>query len=97
VTRDNMGHATVGVTQIVYNRTWWEESVEDNEPVGNEDIGCGIVGGLLWSDWLSFYVLQNFKPKKQSWLPLEQHRKIHRFRKRRDHEVCLSSGEILWK
>lgn len=25
VTRDNMGHATVDVTQNVYNRTWWEE------------------------------------------------------------------------
>jgi len=28
VTRDNMGHATVDVTQNVYNRTWWEERVE---------------------------------------------------------------------
>ena len=25
VTRDNMGHATVDVTQNVYNKTWWEE------------------------------------------------------------------------
>jgi hypothetical protein len=23
-----MGHATVDVTQNVYNRTWWEERVE---------------------------------------------------------------------
>lgn len=28
VTRDNMGHATVDVTQNVYNCTWWEERVE---------------------------------------------------------------------
>jgi integrase len=28
VTRDNMGHAAVDVTQNVYNRTWWEERVE---------------------------------------------------------------------
>jgi integrase len=28
VTRDNMGHATIDVTQNVYNRTWWEERVE---------------------------------------------------------------------
>ncbi|MBO0912441.1 MAG: tyrosine-type recombinase/integrase, partial [Acidobacteria bacterium] len=28
VTRDNMGHATVDVTQNVYNKTWWEERVE---------------------------------------------------------------------
>lgn len=28
VTRDNMGHATVDVTQNVYNRTWWGERVE---------------------------------------------------------------------
>ncbi|MGE5113258.1 MAG: tyrosine-type recombinase/integrase [Acidobacteriaceae bacterium] len=28
VTRDNMGHSTVDVTQNVYNRTWWEERVE---------------------------------------------------------------------
>ena len=28
ITRDNMGHATVDVTQNVYNRTWWEERVE---------------------------------------------------------------------
>jgi len=27
VTRDNMGHSTVDVTQNVYNRTWWEERV----------------------------------------------------------------------
>jgi integrase len=25
VTRDNMGHATIDVTQNVYNKTWWEE------------------------------------------------------------------------
>ncbi len=28
VTRDNMGHSTVDVTQNVYNKTWWEERVE---------------------------------------------------------------------
>jgi integrase len=28
VTRDNMGHANIDVTQNVYNRTWWEERVE---------------------------------------------------------------------
>lgn len=28
VTRDNMGHASIDVTQNVYNRTWWEERVE---------------------------------------------------------------------
>jgi hypothetical protein len=28
VTRDNMGHATIDVTQNVYNKTWWEERVE---------------------------------------------------------------------
>jgi len=28
VTRENMGHSTVDVTQNVYNRTWWEERVE---------------------------------------------------------------------
>ena len=25
VTRDNMGHANIDVTQNVYNKTWWEE------------------------------------------------------------------------
>ena len=28
VTRDNMGHATIDVTQNVYNKTWWEERAE---------------------------------------------------------------------
>ncbi len=28
VTRDNMRHATIDVTQNVYNKTWWEERVE---------------------------------------------------------------------
>ena len=28
VTRDNMGHANIDVTQNVYNKTWWEERVE---------------------------------------------------------------------
>jgi len=28
VTRDNMGHSTVDVTQNVYGRSWWEERVE---------------------------------------------------------------------
>jgi hypothetical protein len=28
VTRDNMGHANVDVTQNVYNRTWWEERAQ---------------------------------------------------------------------
>jgi hypothetical protein len=28
VTRDNMGHANIDVTQNVYGRSWWEERVE---------------------------------------------------------------------
>jgi hypothetical protein len=28
VTRDNMGHANIDVTQNVYNKTWWEERVD---------------------------------------------------------------------
>lgn len=28
VTRDNIGHSTVDVTQNDYNKTWWEERVE---------------------------------------------------------------------
>jgi integrase len=28
VTRDNMGHANIDVTQNVYGRTWWEERVD---------------------------------------------------------------------
>ena len=30
VTRDNMGHSTVDVTQNVYNRTWWEEQMRSS-------------------------------------------------------------------
>jgi len=25
VTHDNMGHATIDVTQNIYNKTWWKE------------------------------------------------------------------------
>jgi hypothetical protein len=28
VTLDNMGHATVDITQNVHNRAWWEKRVE---------------------------------------------------------------------
>ena len=28
VTRDDMGHANIDVTQNVYGRSWWEERVE---------------------------------------------------------------------
>ena len=28
VTRDNMGHANIDLTQNVYGRSWWEERVE---------------------------------------------------------------------
>ncbi len=28
VTRDNMGHANIVVTQNAYRRNWWEEKVE---------------------------------------------------------------------
>jgi integrase len=28
VTRDNMGHANIDMTQNVYGRSWWEERVE---------------------------------------------------------------------
>jgi hypothetical protein len=28
VTRDNMGHATIDVTQNVCSKTWWEERAE---------------------------------------------------------------------
>ena len=31
VTRDNMGHATVDVTENVHNKTRWEERVERSE------------------------------------------------------------------
>jgi integrase len=39
VTRDNMGHANVDVTQNVYNRTWWEERVE---AVSMAAATCGV-------------------------------------------------------
>jgi integrase len=28
VTRDNMGHANIDVTQNVYNRRWWEKELK---------------------------------------------------------------------
>jgi len=28
IVRDNMGHANIDVTQIVYGKSWWEEQVD---------------------------------------------------------------------
>lgn len=42
VTRDNMGHATVDVTQNAYNRTWWEERVE----------ALSIAAATAWREFL---------------------------------------------
>jgi hypothetical protein len=41
VTRDNMGHSTVDVTQNVYNRTWWEERVE----------AVSLAAGSVWREF----------------------------------------------
>jgi hypothetical protein len=43
VTRDNMGHATVDVTQNVYNRTWWEERVE----------AVSMAAATVWREFLT--------------------------------------------
>jgi len=43
VTRDNMGHATVDVTQNVYNRTWWEERVE----------AVSMAAATVWREFLA--------------------------------------------
>ena len=42
-TRDNMGHATVDVTQNVYNRTWWEERVE----------AVSMAAATVWREFLA--------------------------------------------
>ncbi len=28
IVRDNLGHANIDVTQIVYGKSWWEERVD---------------------------------------------------------------------
>ena len=43
VTRDNMGHATVDVTQNVYNRTWWDERVE----------AVSLAAATVWREFLA--------------------------------------------
>jgi integrase len=43
VTRDNMGHATIDVTQNVYNRTWWEERVE----------AVSMAAATVWREFLA--------------------------------------------
>lgn len=43
VTRDNMGHATVDVTQNVYNRTWWEERVD----------AVSMAAATVWREFLA--------------------------------------------
>ena len=43
VTRDNMGHATVDVTQNVYNRTWWEERVD----------AVSMAAATVWREFLT--------------------------------------------
>ena len=35
VTRDNMGHSTVDVTQNIYTGTWWEQRRAAVEGIGN--------------------------------------------------------------
>jgi integrase len=42
VTRDNMGHATVDVTQNVYNKTWWEERVE----------AVSMAAAMVWREFM---------------------------------------------
>jgi hypothetical protein len=34
VTRDNMGHSTVDVTQNIYTGTWWEQRAEAVRAIG---------------------------------------------------------------
>ena len=43
VTRDNMGHANIDVTQNVYNRTWWEERVE----------AVSMAAATVWREFLA--------------------------------------------
>ena len=43
VTRDNMGHATVDVTQNVYNRTWREERVD----------AVSMAAATVWREFLT--------------------------------------------
>jgi integrase len=43
VTRDNMGHSTVDVTQNVYNKTWWEERVE----------AVSMAAATVWREFMS--------------------------------------------
>ena len=43
VTRDNMGHATVEVTQNAHNRTWWEERVE----------AVSMAAATVWREFLA--------------------------------------------
>jgi hypothetical protein len=43
VTRDNMGQATIDVTQNVYNRTWWEERVE----------AVSMAAATVWREFLA--------------------------------------------
>jgi len=43
VTRDNMGHATIDVTQNVYNKTWWDERVE----------AVSMAAASVWREFMS--------------------------------------------
>jgi hypothetical protein len=43
VTPDNMGHATVDVTQKVYIREWWEERVE----------AVSMAAAVVWREFLT--------------------------------------------
>jgi integrase len=40
VTRDNMGHSTVDVTQNIYTGTWWEQRAE----------AVRAIGELIWGN-----------------------------------------------
>ena len=57
VTRDNMGHANIDVTQNVYNRTWWEERVEAVSmaaaAVWREFLAQPAPATRMWSFWKS--------------------------------------------
>jgi hypothetical protein len=35
ITRDNMGHSTVDVTQNIYTGTWWDQRRAAVEGIGN--------------------------------------------------------------
>ena len=41
VTRDNMGHSTVDVTQNIYTGTWWEQRAEAVRAIGELIWGGG--------------------------------------------------------